>query len=201
MENLINCDEWRSEKMENVDMSFDELYGLGDVDAFLNKAKEKCETKLRGKSFAGMDTEDVVQEVLIKIHKSFDKYDHNKAKVSTYVDHVMENMIKDCYKKCGTEKNLFVVNAVELDYSSNWESEESDRRTQGVQVGAEDTGYQNVDFMYDLVNNLGLTPRESEIFHLRSQGYEFVEIANFLGVSKARISQIWRGIKEKYDSL
>ena len=39
--------------MENKDL--EQLLELEEIDLFLSKAKEKCEKKLRGKSFAGME--------------------------------------------------------------------------------------------------------------------------------------------------
>lgn len=181
--------------MSVKNLGFNELYGIGDVDSFLSKTKEKCEQKLRGKKFAGMDKDDVIQEVLIKVHKSLDKYDSEKAKMSTYVDHVIENMIKDCYKKCGAEKNLMIINALEIEDSYSWEGEES---SSGVHVGVTDIGYLKVELSMDININLNLNAREQEIYDLRTRGYEFIEIAEIIGVSKARISQIWKGVKEKF---
>jgi RNA polymerase sporulation-specific sigma factor len=179
------------------DMSIDEAYLFGDVDQIITGVKKKCELKLRGKKFAGMENEDVVQEVLIKVHNSFAKYNSEKAKFSTYVDHVIENQIKDCYKKCSSEKNLTLVNALELEDSSSREGEYDDTPYYGVHIGRLDVGYFNMEFQTDIRFDLG--EREMEIFQLRTKGYEFVEIAAMLGVSKARISQIWKGIKEKYE--
>ncbi|MEC0276928.1 sigma-70 family RNA polymerase sigma factor [Peribacillus frigoritolerans] len=179
------------------DLGFEELYGLGDIDALLEKAQEKCELKLRGKKFAGMEKEDVVQEVLIKVHKSLSKYDSSKAKMSTYIEHVIENMVKDCYKKCGTEKNLILVNALELEDSYEWDDEAF--QGYGAHVGSVDAGYMAVDMSIDV--SITFSAREKEIFELRTQGYEFVDIADKLGVTKARISQIWKGIKAKYDQF
>jgi RNA polymerase sporulation-specific sigma factor len=185
--------------MNAKDLRFDELYGIGDCDLFLAKAKEKCEQKLRGRKFAGMEKDDVIQEVLIKVHKSLEKYDSSKAKLSTYIDHVIENMIKDCFKKCGTEKNLTLVNAIELEEIYSWNDEDSEK-VSGLHLGTTDAGYLMVDLSIDISVNLDLTDREREIFNLRTQGYEFVEIAQMLGVSKARISQIWSGILSKLEN-
>ncbi|MDM5335703.1 hypothetical protein QUF84_00130 [Fictibacillus enclensis] len=54
-----------------------------------------------------------------------------------------------------------------------------------------------VDLAIDIQMNLN--EREQEIFHLRTQGYEFVDIAEMMGVTKARILQVWKGIKAKYE--
>lgn len=34
-------------------MGFDDLFEIGDIDMFLNKAQEKCRHKLRGKHLQG----------------------------------------------------------------------------------------------------------------------------------------------------
>lgn len=185
----------------NTTMGFDELFAIGDVENFLAKAKEKTAKKLAGKTFAGMEKDDVVQEVLIKIHRSMGKFDSDVARASTFVDHVIDNMIKDMYRKCMTEKNLVVVNAAELVTTYNEEEEEYGSLTGSRQIGEIDVEFENVELITDIMENLGLNDREKEIFRLRSEGYEFVEIADHLGVSKARISQIWSSIRKKYENM
>lgn len=179
------------------DLGFDELFDMGDIDLLLEKTKEKCEQKLRGQRFAGMEKDDVVQEVLIRVHRSLDRYDSEKAKVSTYVEHVMDNMIKDCFRKAGSIKNLMVVNSADIlhEYSAD-----NNANTNGVQLGDVDAGFTLVDLEQDISIHLNLNSRERQIFRLRTQGYEFVEIAEMLGVTKSRISQIWKKILIKYNS-
>jgi RNA polymerase sporulation-specific sigma factor len=183
--------------------SFDELFALNEMDAFLQKAQEKCRAKIAHRTFAGMETDDVVQEVLIKVYRSMEKYDGSLSKVSTYVDHVMDNMIRDCLRKAGSGANLAVVNAFDLFNSVDHEQknlEESGNSGTFV-VGADDYGFENVEVLTDVMEHMNLVQREVDVFRLRLIGYEFVEIADILGVSKARISQIWKGIKEKYMAL
>ncbi|MGO4731670.1 sigma-70 family RNA polymerase sigma factor [Paenibacillus sp. 2KB_22] len=182
-------------------MGFDDLFEIGDIDMFLNKAQEKCRHKLRGKTFAGIEKEDVTQEIMIKLVNSLDKYDSEKAKMSTFVDHLIENKIKDMYRKCMSEKNLSVVNAVQImctDQSGGDESESSDI---ALALGHAGFAYENFEFVTDIMENMRLNEREKQIFKLRTSGYEFVEIAGMLGVSKARISQLWKAIREKYEAL
>jgi len=180
-------------------MGFDELFAIGDMDAFLEKAQLKCRQKLRGKTFAGMEQEDVTQEVMIKLYNSLDKYDADKARVSTFVDHLIDNKIKDMYRKCMTSKNLNVVNAVQI-LSSSSDVVETDGNN-GTVLGHEGYAYENFEFITDIMENMQLNEREKEIFKLRSSGYEFVEIADIFGLSKPRISQIWKGIRDKYEAL
>ncbi|WMT39260.1 sigma-70 family RNA polymerase sigma factor [Paenibacillus sp. D2_2] len=182
-----------------MSMGFDELFAIGDVDAFLSKAEEKCRQKLRGKTFAGMEKEDVTQEVLIKLYRSLDQYDVTKARMSTFVDHLIDNKIKDMYRKCMTEKNLNVVNAIQV-ISTDLDIDDETGNGVGIALGHEGYAYENFEFVTDIMENMELNDREKKIFKLRSTGYEFVEIADILGVSKARVSQLWKGIREKYEA-
>lgn len=70
-----------------------------------------------------------------------------------------------------------------------------------VQVGSIDYGYENTEFLLDIMYYLDLSDQEKEVFKLRSAGYLFSEIAKIMGLTKARISQIWKSIRDKYDSL
>lgn len=191
--------------MLNVqEYSFEELYALKEFDAFFTKVKEKCEIKLRGKTFAGMEKEDVVQEVLIKVSNALGQYDAKKSQMSTYIDHIINNKIKDCYRKAVSYKNLCVVNALSISESIHepeYGEDDGYEDRNYIQLGCEDVGYENTDVLIDIMSNMGLSEREKEIFRLRSNGYEFVEIAKIMGVSKARISQIWAGVKRKYEAL
>ncbi|MGM7682837.1 sigma-70 family RNA polymerase sigma factor [Cytobacillus sp. Hm23] len=175
---------------------FDKLFDAGDVDAFLNKAKEKCQKKVRGKHFAGMEQEDVIQEILIKIYRKLDKYDSEKAKVSTYINSIMDNMIKDCFRYCGTDKNLSLVNAVpiEEDYEVDFEK---GSMGSGIQVGRKDINFLENEILIDYEYCHDLSDRDRKIFLLHYRGYSKAEIANELGLSKSRLTQIWNEIVRK----
>lgn len=180
------------------ELSYDELYEEGLIDSFLQKAQDACKKKLRGRQVAGMETDDVVQEVLIKVYKSLDKYDARKARMSTFIDHVIEMKIIDCLEKAGTGKNLMLVNATPIMESYGADNFEMDDSMDSIQVGEVDIGYEYMEIITDLMTNLGLTEQEKVVFKLRSAGYEFAEIATYMQLSKARISQLWGGIKKKY---
>jgi RNA polymerase sporulation-specific sigma factor len=181
-------------------MTYDELFATGDMDLFLEKVQKHTAAKIGSKRFAGMDTEDVVQETVFKVYRSLDLYNSETSRMSTYVDHVIENMIRDCLRKCGSGKNLMVVNADEIVVNYDPSELGSDERST-LQVGSIDYGYQNAEVMMDVMNNMGLTDREKQIFQLYVEGYEFVEIAKVIGVTKSRMSQIWSKIKSKYNQM
>lgn len=180
-------------------MELDQLFNSNEIDLFLSKAKERCEKKLVGRTFAGMEQDDVVQEVLIKVYKSLASYDSNKSKLTTYVDRVIENMIKDSFKKCGSYKNLVNVNAVEIDdtVGFSFELDEPSTYPHSVSVGFNDLKFLEWEISIDIKNNTQLTQRERTILSLHYRGYEKVEIAQILGLSKARITQIWKEIIKK----
>lgn len=184
--------------------TFDELFALEEMDAFLKKAQEKCRAKVGHQKFAGMETDDVVQEVLIKVYRSMQRYDGTLSKVSTYVDHVMDNMIRDCLRKAGSKSNLSLVNALDL-LESTADPERCNSDGQDVSwsyiAGCSEPGYERMELITDVMENMHLNKREQEVFRLRLTGYEFMEIAEKIGVSKARVSQIWKSIREKYVSL
>ncbi|NGQ95335.1 RNA polymerase sigma factor [Brevibacillus sp. SYP-B805] len=182
----------------SVNAGFDELYAMDEVEEILAKVKKKCEIKLKGKRFAGMEHEDVVQEVLFKTYKVLDKYDSSIAKINTFLNSVIDNMIKDCYKSTMSGKNLAVVNAIDIAGLIKAEVKE-----EGVcyHVGVEDRGFENCEVLMDIMENMGLNDRERQVFKLRSAGYEYQEIAKMVGVSKSRVQQIWKSIVVKYETL
>jgi RNA polymerase sporulation-specific sigma factor len=179
-------------------MTYDELFAVGEMNLFLKKAQKHCAAKIGNRKFAGMDKEDVIQEALIKVYRSLDKYDSKVSKLNTFVDHVIENIICDYLRKAGSRKNLLVVNAAAISEVTN-DSEESTEVS--YQLGEVDYGYENSELLMDVMENMNLSDREKEIFKLRMEGYEFVEIAQKLGMSKSRLSQVWSKIKLKYQSL
>lgn len=72
-------------------MGFDALFEIGDRNIFLNKAQEKCR-HMGGKTFAGMEKEEVAQEILNKLKSSLDKHDSDKSNMSTFVDQLWKEI-------------------------------------------------------------------------------------------------------------
>jgi RNA polymerase sporulation-specific sigma factor len=183
-------------------MGLDELFAIGEIEAFYQVAKEKAEKKIGSTKVAGMDREDVVQEALIKVHRYLPKYDPSKAKISTWVEHIIGNMIRDMLSKAGTEKNLNVVNATSLNaYQTDTDNAYSGAVSSSPQIGVEDYGYENAEVMIDLMEHVNLTDREKSIVRLRSAGYSPNEMAVLLKLSPSRISQLWKGITAKYNTI
>lgn len=185
----------RKQKMNIMKLTYDEIYATGDMNTLFEKVMKHTKIKLGMTRFAGMEQEDVVQETTIKVFRSLDYYNQSKSKLNTFIDRVIENAIKDCYKKCSSRKNLLVVNSEEI--IDNYElSEEHDC---GTQIGVVDSGFENTEFLNDVLNNIGLSDREKQVFEFYLDGYDFVEIAKIIGVTKSRMSQIWSSIKKKYN--
>jgi RNA polymerase sporulation-specific sigma factor len=185
--------------METGQMTFDELHAIGEMDLFLAKAIKHCKIKLRSVRLAGMDIDDVAQEAVIKVYKSLEKYDSKTSKLTTYVDHVIDNMIRDCLRKAGSLKNLMVTNADELVLNPDTETDfMAGIETIGLQHGIKDMGYENTEDFIDVTEHMNLTAQEKKVFILRMEGYEFAEIAKSMGVTKSRLSQVWSSVKTKY---
>ena len=176
--------------------SYDELLALGELDLFLEKVRNHTSKKIRNRDFAGMEREDVIQEVLIKVYKSIESFDPSKSKASTFVDHVIENKIKDCLRSAGSESNLCNVNSVPLiDDTSGEEYIEGT-----IIIPVEESMYSYIEYLQD-IKNIDLTEKETEVVKLKIAGYNNTEIANILGCTRATVHNIWNKIKDKFEVL
>jgi RNA polymerase sporulation-specific sigma factor len=190
-------------------MTYDDMYAIGDMDAIFKKVMKHCKLKIGSTRFAGMDSDDVVQETLVKVMKSISMYNSDQSRLSTYLDHIIDSKIKDMLRKAGRAKNLAVVNAADVstaygsETNANGDTEYGDGacNPDAFQLQSIESGYADTDFLIDIMNNAGLNDREKELFRLRMAGYEFQEIAGILGVHKSRISHMWAKVKEKYQTM
>lgn len=183
--------------MSEQGQGFDELYFSGKVDDFLEKAKKSCEIKIRGMKFAGMSHEDVIQEVLIKVYRTMSIYNKDRAKVSTYIDHVITNMIRDCLRKAGARKNLLSINT----FSPREESGNDSMDEAMFSISAyavRDASFAEMEILLDIMEFTGLTEREKKMILLRLQGYSYDEIGKHFGITKERVCQIIKSIQKKY---
>lgn len=173
----------------SVAVNENEAFELGYLMEALYK---KANILVSGKNLAGMDTEDIIQELVIKGYLAFKSYDRNKASVKTYIDIVLRNQLKDLLKKVGSRKNLAFVNAVSISESV----EDEDDIDSPVQVGVEENGYNDIEIQ-DILEKVELTEQEKKVVYLRLQGFDCSEIAKQLNVSKPRISQIMKNLQKK----
>ncbi|WP_145052630.1 sigma-70 family RNA polymerase sigma factor [Paenibacillus xylanexedens] len=185
-------------------LSFDELFALGEVDEILRKSEEKVKIKTQHMRFAGIGKDDVVQEALIKVYTALNSYDSSKSRVSTFLDHVIDNSIRDTLRKVGSERNLRTVNALSL--STNGTVENMDPQevgllaselSAGTRLAVVEPGYGTFEIMEDIMHNLDLTDRQKEVIRLYTSGYSLKEIAEIFHVSRSRMSQIWSRIVAK----
>lgn len=168
-----------------------------DIDAFMQKVKHVCAKKLRNIDLAGIEEDDVTQEVLMKVYMSLDNYDASKARLSTYVHRVIDNMIADCLRRCGAKKNLMVVNSLSIIERPYGEEEKGEF----VHLGITDEDIEYFELFTDIMENLQLNEIEKQVFRLRASGYEFAEIANYLKIKKHKVYSIWNHIKRKVETL
>lgn len=169
----------------------DEVFAMGAMDQFLKAAKKVCESKVRGKKFNCMEEDDVVQEILIRVYKSVEKYDPEKASASTFFSRVMDTELLSYYRKSNAEKNKSLANAAQItDYY--------EEGTDAVEAECDPTEYSVSEFYIDFMYNIGLTDKEKHVFKMRYEGFDYTEIADSLGVSKPYVSQLWKSIMTKY---
>ncbi len=166
---------------------------LAYVEEVLQRTREVCKYKLNNKEFIGMEKDDVLQEIQIKVLKSLEKYDSNKSKLTTYLESIIENMIIDCYRKATSQKNLMLLTSVELT-----EDHVDNPRHKKIFASYSENGYGMADIMIDIHNHMGFNEREKIIFQMRLAEYTFNEIAAVIGCTKERVFQLWKEMKNKY---
>lgn len=176
--------------------SYEELLD-NDLDSFMDRVQKTCRYKLKDRDIAGMEKDDVIQEVLVKVYLSLEQYDAEKARLSTYINKIMDNMIADCLKKGGAKKNLMVVNALHI---RETDDDDTEKGFSALQI-TEDGGVEYLELMTDIMENLHLDDQEKTIFRLRAAGYEFNEIATTMGLKKSQVYSSWVKIKKKVETL
>lgn len=153
----------------------------GRTEEFFESIKREAEFRVWNTRVAGMEKEDLIQEVLLQVFQSIDKYDSSRAAASTYFGSVINNKIRDLLRKAGTNQNLSNTNAVAV-------MEEYSEELGGVILHSEEPKYNTVDLRLSLKK---LDSRESKIVLLKAKGYTFQEIASRTGCSKSRAQQVY----------
>jgi RNA polymerase sigma factor (sigma-70 family) len=176
----------------------DELFDLNDVDEFLKATHRICNTKLRKVNINEEDKKDVSQEILLRVYKAIKQYDKEKATATTFFNKVIDNGIMTYLRYMKNNSNILFNNILSI--IDEYDEEVEDEKAFGVQIAGDDTEYDVLDVIMDFTNHCGLSETEKKIFKLRYEGYEFQDIAKTLGVSKARVSQLWKIILQKYQN-
>jgi len=165
-----------------------------ETEEFLKEAMLICKKKLSNVAFMNhADKEDAVQIAMMKVAQALKTYDRSKGMASTYFNKVIENGINS-YMRTAI-KHAPLTSAMEIvdEYT-----EDDGFGNNKVSVYDDTTVFNASNIIIDFIVHIGLTEREKKIFELRRTGYDFVEIAYRIGCSKARVSQIWKGIINKY---
>jgi len=163
----------------------------------LKRVKDKCSQKFKHKIIGYFDEDDVQQEVILKVCQALEKYDPKKAKLTTFLDTVIENKIKDCMKLITSEKNK--VNTFSPRIVDNYEVEEKTVMDSDytVCVVQEDEQLQLTEIEVDILRNPDLTDKEKAFALLKFRGYRSSDLAEMFDITRARTSQIMREVKEK----
>lgn len=165
-----------------------------ETEEFLKEAMAICKIKLNNIPYlSATDKEDAVQVALMKVDRARSTFDKSKGKAVTYFSRVIDNAINTYSRYLINHSPLTKALEISDEY-------DEDNGCYKVSVFDDVTSYNVSDIIIDFMMNSGLTEKEKEIFDMRYKGFDFVEIAKHFECSKARISQIWKGILTKYNS-
>lgn len=129
-------------------MAISESTVINDVDNVLEKVREKTKIKMYNIKIAGMETDDVIQEALIKAYRYLDRY-NKKTKIDTYIDLIINSVIKDCFRKAAADKNLNVVNALNIDINDDYNEDDKNK----TQIRDMNDDYKVKELMLDIYDN------------------------------------------------
>ena len=130
-----------------------------------------------------IELDDFKSECFMKIYKSLDLYDENKATLKTFCVTCIKSTALQCLRISRAKKNLLLNS----DFTISLEAEINN--TEGCDFNEMIEG-KNDEYFYgdfkenimDIINTL-LTPKEKETLLLKMQGYKTIEIANMLNTS------------------
>jgi RNA polymerase sigma factor (sigma-70 family) len=178
--------------MSTIGKAYEELVAVGEVNNFLNAIHKFTERKLGRLSIAGSDTEDVVQEVLMKVYENISHYDRSKGAASTYFENIINNRITDSLRHASIKSNLNVVNATSIIDDEDMLGADDDRSLYTTLSTVDDYSMVEINCILDT-----LTDREKEIVTMKMDGYNLSEIAKHFGVSTTAIRKCWlRAVKK-----
>ena len=186
--------------MSEIGKAYEELVAIGEVDTFLASIRKFAEKKLKRVSFAGSETDDIVQEVLIKVYENIEKYDNGRGAASTYFENIINNRIRDLLRHSGTASNLNLVNASTIinddeDYYSQFEGQ--DKSCFSIIKTFDNYGYRET--VNDLFENL--TEKETNIVKMKVAGYTLTDVSHHYKVSLTAIRKSWARIIKKLENI
>jgi RNA polymerase sigma factor (sigma-70 family) len=133
-----------------------------------------------------LDREDLVQEVIIKLWKSYEKFD-NRCKLSTWMYRIALNTAISHYRSVRLRyENTKPLHDSLLDVAAdvNYDTETDDR----------------VKKLYDIINHMNEMNRALMILYLDNNSYK--DIADILGISESnvatKISRIKQQLKQQF---
>ena len=134
------------------------------------------------------DRRDLVQEIIVQLWKSFDKYD-NKYKISTWMYRISMNVSISFYRKnrhrkelsTGFEENIFELSEDEKDFETE----------------------KNIGLLNQFISELKELDKALMILYLEGKSYQ--ECAEILGISKTnvatKISRIKLKLKKRFENI
>lgn len=161
----------------------------------LEKKAREC-SKIIGNK--GIEYNDVLQECMIAFQEAIDVFDQDgKALFYTFVNLCVDRQLKSLITKTNRMKNKLFNESISLDnVYDNEESivefiKENNTNPEEVLIDLDDESK-----LYDKIMD-GLRDNEKEIFKLKVQGFNYIEIAEKLNKDAKSISNILYRIRNK----
>lgn len=186
-------------------MRDEELILLGSVPAvnvLLERYKNMVLSKSRTVFFLGADREDVIQEGMIGLAKAISNYDlKSGVPFKAFAESCVVHQMVDSMRRYGAQKHAPLNEAVPLEDNIG----DSDEKAVGSAVYYESPEPSPEDLFIEQENFeqakaqiiQKLTPFETEVFELYTEGFSYAEIAQRTGHSVKSIDNAIRKIKQK----
>ena len=172
----------------------------GDIDAIISMLRPKLKGKYEGlyygggQKVAGMDVDDIIAIMEIKIWRTLEKYDPAKASYATFISRTLDNTYRDILRKAGRAKHLALINADAV-------AEERREYETAADTGHEVLGENDANLLkveIEIFANTDLTSKERTVIALKQKGYTSSHIAKIMGISAGRVSQLLSRAREKW---
>lgn len=171
------------EKCDNI---MNEIYNNRKFYTYLHKVMINTHKEYNGLNKV-IELDDFKSECFMKIYKSLDLYDENKATLKTFCVTCIKSTALQCLRISRAKKNLLLNS----DFTISLEAEIYN--TDGCDFTEMIEGKNDEYFIDDFVREIKeafshLTEKEKEVILLKMKGYKGKEIAKILNISTANVT-------------
>ncbi len=147
---------------------------------------------------------DLLNEVLIRIVITIGRYDHSKAKLSTWVKNVTSRFLIDNHRNQQESTELVTWDETDLDlFPSHYPSpEEHAEQIEETESGKKNRKKKDPDITRLRKAMSGLSRRDRQILLYRAEGFDYESIGSFLkmnpGTAMTAYSRSIKKVRERF---